>query len=86
MKKIVAKPFRTAILLAAMLIGSAPAWAASTASGDKPAASAKKKKTGASGQVKFLPDSAESASERSSRLKRECRGQVNAGACAGYTR
>jgi hypothetical protein len=26
----------------------------------------------------------ESADER--RLKRECRGQVNAGACAGYTR
>ena len=86
MKNIVANPFTTAILLAAMLIGSAPAWAASTASGDKSAASAKKKKTGASGQVKFLPGSAESTSERSSRLKRECRGQVNAGACAGYTR
>ncbi|WP_029527646.1 hypothetical protein [Polaromonas glacialis] len=87
MKNIVLKPFWTAMLLAAVLIGSVHAGAASAASGDKPAASAKKKtKTGASGQVRFLPGSAETAKERSSRLKRECQGQVNAGACAGYTR
>ena len=86
MKNFVVTPWCTAIFLAAMLVGSAPAWAAATASGDKPEASAKKKKTGASGQVKFLPDSAESASERSSRLKREGRGPVTAGAGAGYTR
>ena len=87
MKNIVFKPFWTAMLLAAVLICSVPAGAASAASGDKPAASAKKKtKTGASGQVRFLPGSAETAKERSGRLKRECRGQVNAGACAGYTR
>ena len=87
MKKIVVRPFWTAMFLAAMLIGSAHAGAASAASGDKPAASARKKtKTGASGQVRFLPGSAETARERSSRLKRECQGQVNAGACAGYTR
>jgi len=84
MKKIVVRPFWTAMFLAAMLVGSAHAGAAS---GDKPAASAKKKKkTGASGQVRFLPGSAETVKERSSRLKRECQGQVNAGACAGYTR
>lgn len=87
MKNIVLKPFWTAMFLAAMLIGGAHTGAASAASGDKPAASAKKKtKTGASGQVRFLPGSAETTGERNSRLKRECRGQVNAGACAGYTR
>ena len=86
MKNIVAKPFWTAIFLAAVLVGSVHAAASSAASGDRPAASAKKKKTGASGQVRFLPGSAETAKERSGRLKRECRGQVNAGACAGYTR
>ena len=84
MKNIVVKPFWTAMFLAAMLMGSAHAGATS---GDKPAASAQKKaKTGASGQVRFLPGSAETTRERSSRLKRECHGQVNAGACAGYTR
>lgn len=87
MKNIVVRPFWTAMFLAAMLVGTAHAGASSAASGDKPAASAKKKKkTGASGQVRFLPGSAETVKERSSRLKRECEGQVNAGACAGYTR
>ena len=87
MKNIVVKPFWTATFLVAMLIGSTHAGTAFAASGDKPAASAQKKtKTGASGQVRFLPGSAETARERSSRLKRECQGQVNAGACAGYTR
>lgn len=85
MKKIVVRPFWTAMFMAASLIGSAHA--ATAASGDKPAAAANKKtKTGASGQVRFLPGSAETTGERSSRLKRECKGQVNAGACAGYTR
>ena len=87
MKKIVVRPFWTAVFLAAFLIGSAHAGSTPAASGDKPAASAKKKtKTSASGQVRFLPGSAETTGERSSRLKRECKGQVNAGACAGYTR
>ena len=71
------------MFLAAMLVTSAQAQAVS---GDKPAASTKKKKTGASGQVRFLPGSAETAGDRSRRLRRECQGQVNAGACAGYTR
>lgn len=72
--------------MGAMLMASAYADASTPASGDKPAASVKKKKTGASGQVRFLPGSAETVKERSQRLKRECQGQVNAGACAGYTR
>lgn len=86
MKKIAVKPFWAAMCLAFMVIGSAHAGAPSAAVGDKPAAPAKKKKAGASGQVRFLPGSAEMPRERSSRLKRECQGQVNAGACAGYTR
>lgn len=44
-----------------------------------------KQKT-AGNNVKFLPGSQETTKERSTRLQRECRGGVNAGACAGYTR
>ena len=36
------------------------------------------------GSAKFMPGSQESASQRSSRLTRECKGAVNAGACSGY--
>ena len=86
MKNFVLGPFWTAMLLAAMLMAGTHAFASPPAAGDKPAVSAKNKKTGASGQVRFLPGSAETAKERSLRLKRECRGQVNAGACSGYTR
>ncbi len=37
-------------------------------------------------RVKFIPGSQESKKERSARLTRECKGEVNAGACTGYTR
>jgi hypothetical protein len=37
------------------------------------------------GSTKFLPGSQETRKERSERLKRECKGGVNAGACTGYT-
>jgi hypothetical protein len=87
MKNSVVKPLWTAVFVSAMLIVSAHASASSTTSGDKPTTPVKKKKkTGSSGQVRFLPGSAEMPKERISRLKRECQGQVNAGACAGYTR
>ena len=49
-----------------------------------------KKKPGQS--VKYRPDardsqgSRETEGQRNDRLSRECRGAVNAGACAGYTR
>ena len=36
--------------------------------------------------VQFYRGSEESVGERSARLRRECKGAVNAGACAGYTR
>lgn len=49
-----------------------------------------KKKTAknkpAGNTAKFVPGSQETTKERSSRLQRECKGGVNAGACAGYTR
>jgi hypothetical protein len=35
------------------------------------------------GSVKFLPGSQESEAARAKRLKRECRGRPNAGACLG---
>ncbi len=52
------------------------------------AASGKAKKTAASSQgktAKFIPGTQETAKERATRLKRECKGRVNAGACEGYT-
>jgi hypothetical protein len=40
----------------------------------------------AGNKAKFSPGSQETTKERSARLQRECKGAVNAGACAGYTR
>ena len=36
--------------------------------------------------AKFIPGSQETSKERTTRLKRECKGGVNAGACEGHTR
>ena len=48
---------------------------------------AKKKAAEARGnKVKYVRGSEETTGERSTRLKRECKGRVNAGACEGYTR
>ncbi len=41
--------------------------------------------TSKAGTVKFVPGSQETTKERSTRLQRECKGAVNAGACTGYT-
>ena len=38
-----------------------------------------------SGTVKYDKGSAETTAERDRRLKRECKGRPNAGACLGYT-
>ena len=59
-----------------------------TAMGTSPAFAAKKKKAKSSKSVKIKHDngSAEGTKDRERRLLRECRGQVNAGACAGLTR
>lgn len=37
-------------------------------------------------RAKFDSGSQETKKERVARLKRECKGEVNAGACTGYTR
>lgn len=36
-------------------------------------------------KAKFIAGSQETKKERSTRLKRECKGAVDAGACSGYT-
>ena len=46
----------------------------------------KKPKASNGSKAKFDNGSGETQKQRDSRLKRECKGQVNAGACAGYTR
>ena len=51
----------------------------------KKAAVASSTKKASSKKVKFLPGSQESVGERATRLKRECKGAVNAGACQGHT-
>ena len=50
------------------------------------ATSGKKAKKPRGSKAKFSSGSEETKKERDSRLKRECKGQVNAGACLGYTR
>ncbi|MEO7159001.1 MAG: hypothetical protein ABJA84_09420 [Polaromonas sp.] len=85
MKHIVIKTMWTLMLMATTLIAGPPAIASPTDSGQKVAASKARKKAGSGGQIKFLPGSEETARERNTRLKRECKGRVNAGACAGYT-
>ena len=53
----------------------------------KSAAKKKAKKHKSQGaNAKFISGSGETSKQRDLRLKRECKGQVNAGACAGYTR
>lgn len=88
MKHIVPKAAWILIFLAAGLTGSghaAPVAPGAGGAGDKPLAEKVRKKAAHGGQVKFLPGSAETTAERSQRLKRECKGRVNAGACSGYT-
>ena len=76
----------TRLLLACLCLGVA-------AMGTSPAFAAKKKKAktsaSASGKnptIVFDDAWTETKSVRKQRLLRECRGQVNAGACAGLTR
>ncbi len=47
---------------------------------------AKKAKATTGAKAKFVPSSQETKKERSTRLMRECKGGVDAGACAGYTK
>lgn len=81
----VIKPLAVIMLLAGFSMGSAHAREKVSNGGSKPQTTKTKKKSGHSGQIKFIPGSAETTKERSTRLKGECKGRVNAGACAGYT-
>jgi hypothetical protein len=47
---------------------------------------AHKAKRASGSKAKFEPGSQETVKQRTARLKRECRGAVNAGVCEGYTR
>lgn len=90
MNKSMIQPALAFIVVAAVLMGSIPAYSAEPVGkpektkADKKAAKATA--TGHVGKVTFLRGSEETAQERSTRLKRECKGRVNAGACEGYTR
>jgi len=69
----------SAVLAVIFTLGMAGSPALATSQKEK----AKKPAPGKS--VKFIPGSQETAKERATRLKRECKGRVNAGACEGYT-
>ena len=57
-----------------------------SADGRSKKAISKKKALRKSAKPVFVKGSEETTAERSARLRRECKGGVNAGACAGYTR
>ena len=86
------KNFVAAVSALLMLAGQASAQMVEKAAPAASMTATPQKKSGAKKAVKktakatVLPNSAESVAERSARLKRECKGGVNAGACAGYTR
>ena len=74
-----------AVLALALSLGIAATGAHAHSQKDKQAAKAVSAKKAPSGKVKFLPGTQESAKERATRLNRECKGAVNAGACIGHT-
>lgn len=73
--------------LASLLVHAAvPALAADAAAGDAtPAKKAKKSTAGKQGKLIVPEGSGETAAARSARLRRECKGRPNAGACTGHT-
>ncbi|MES2509596.1 MAG: hypothetical protein V4625_06675 [Pseudomonadota bacterium] len=87
-QKYVLQCARWAVPVVLVAVCSGAAWAADTDAPAEPPAAAKKKKAAKpkSAKVKFTPGSEESRAERRARLKIECKGAVNAGACTGYTR
>ena len=92
MKKIFSVANVLVMLVAAMVADSALAQAADASAATASTATQPQKEGAAKKAVKktakpvFVPGSAETVAQRSARLKRECKGAVNAGACAGYTR
>jgi hypothetical protein len=88
MNKLVKKSAYALLVSAAVALGLLGSVQAQAADGvTQPAKTKAKKKAAARGnKVKYVRGSEETTSERSTRLKRECKGRVNAGACEGYTR
>ncbi|MDP1741841.1 MAG: hypothetical protein Q8M51_09660 [Polaromonas sp.] len=74
-----------AVLALVLSLGLGATGAHADSKKDKKAATASSAKKAPPGKVKFVPGSQESAKERATRLKRECKGAVNAGACQGHT-
>lgn len=93
-RKFFKRPALALLAAAVFLGGNALAQNQPAQDESKPAKSkSKSKKTAAKsdapsagGKVKFISGSAETPAQRSARLKRECKGGVDAGACSGYTR
>ena len=86
MNTIIAGAVRASLLASALAFSTAQA---QNAPEPAPAKAAKKKpakstKPATAGKAKFVQGSAETVAERAVRLKRECKGRVNAGACEGY--
>ncbi|MDB5895545.1 MAG: hypothetical protein JWQ88_3076 [Rhodoferax sp.] len=77
------RPSIAALLVCALFVPHADANVSKHPPASDQTAKAKKKAGGKA--PKFVPGSAETTAERDRRLLRECKGRVNAGACAGYT-
>lgn len=69
-----------AALAMALMLGAAGGPGLAATKKEKKASAAQPTKS-----VKFIPGSQETSKERTTRLKRECKGRVNAGACEGHT-
>ena len=74
-----------AVLALVLSLGGAATSVHAGSTKDEKSAAASSAKKAPPGKVKFVPGSQESAKDRSTRLKRECKGGVNAGACQGHT-
>ena len=92
MKIVLIKTLLGVVVSALMLIGPAQAQAPELLNPPTPSATKKKTKKpktvkGEKGsKAKFMAGTQETKKERSTRLMRECKGAVDAGACAGYTK
>jgi hypothetical protein len=86
MKTSFIRPVMALLTVAGLLMGSPQAFAVEPVGQPEKSKIKKKAAKGQVGKVTFLRGSEETAGERNARLKRECKGGVNAGACAGYTR
>ena len=89
-KKSLRAPFLAAIMVAALAASQVQAQTQPAQEGDKPAKSKSKSKkntakSATGGKAKFINGSGETPAQRTARLKRECKGGVDAGACSGYT-